>query len=191
MKNTLLRENTFKHLYNTAYLGSLSVTNKTYTLRNKHKLGKALQVGRKVLLENHPFQDGKSKNCTKCEVDLTLSQKITNVNYEITLDKEENHKKVLHRNHLIKYCPIEEKIVDLTAIYGLTNADKKTFYRGLLTSQIDKLKGPLNKFSFQNPFEHVEYVPLELLSSPSTTDSQVNEPQNSQQKTQTNRFGFS
>ena len=33
-------------------------------------------------------------------------------------------------------------------------------------------------------------MPVELLSSPSTTDSQVNEPQNSQQKTETLDSGF-
>ena len=128
---------------------------------------------------------GNKKKCTNCEVDLKLSQKITNVNYETTLDKDGNHQKLIHRNHLIEYFPIEENIIDLTTNYGLTNDDKKFFYRGLLESQIDKLNAPLNKFSFQILFEQVEYVIVELLSSPSTTDSQLNEPENSQQKTQT------
>ena len=106
----MLRENTFKHLYNTAYLRSFSATDKSHTLRNKHKLGKTLPVGRKVLLENHSFQDGKSKKLHELRSGpYTITRKITNVNYEITLDKDESHKSVVHRNHLIEYFPIEEK----------------------------------------------------------------------------------
>ena len=146
----LLRENNFKHLYNTAYLRSLSATDKSHTLRNKHKLGKTLPVGRKVLLENHSFQDGKSKKLHELRSGpYTITRKITNVNYEITLDKDESHKRVVHRNHLIEYFPNEEKIVDLTTNYGLTNDDKRIFYRGLLTSQIDKLNALLTNLVFK------------------------------------------
>ena len=70
------------------------------------------------------------------------------MNYQITLDKDENHKKVFHPNHLIEYFPIEEKIVDQTTNYGLTNDDKKTFYSKPQNSQTQTLDSGFSDVTF-------------------------------------------
>ena len=57
----LIRENQFKHIYNTAYKKSLENNAKIHKYRNKYKLGKPLEIGQKVLMENHSIEDGKSK----------------------------------------------------------------------------------------------------------------------------------
>ena len=64
------------------------------------------------------------------------------MNNEITLDADANHKKVAHRNHLIKYFPIEESIVDLTTNYGLTNKANKTFLSRFATIGDWQTKSP-------------------------------------------------
>ena len=57
----IARENQFKQFYRTAYKRSLQVNSKPHQNRNKHKLGKPLDVGQLVLMENHSFEDGKSR----------------------------------------------------------------------------------------------------------------------------------
>ena len=49
----LIRENQFKYIYNTAYKKSLENNAKIHKYRNKYKLGKPLEIGQKVLMENH------------------------------------------------------------------------------------------------------------------------------------------
>ena len=57
----LMRENQFKQIYYNAYKKSLENNNRAHKHRNKHKLGKPLEVGPKVLMENHQIELGKSK----------------------------------------------------------------------------------------------------------------------------------
>ena len=54
-----MRENQFKQIYNNAYTKSLENNNRAHKHRNKHKLGKPLEVGQKVLMENHQIELGK------------------------------------------------------------------------------------------------------------------------------------
>ena len=56
-----MRENQFQQIYNNAYKKSLENKNRAHKHRNKHKLGKPLEVGQKVLMENHHIELGKSK----------------------------------------------------------------------------------------------------------------------------------
>ena len=58
----LIRENQFKYIYNTAYKKSLENNAKIHKYRNKYKLRKPLEIGQKVLMENHSIENGKSKN---------------------------------------------------------------------------------------------------------------------------------
>ena len=57
----LARKNQFKQIYKTAYNRSLHFNSKPHQKRNKHKLGKPSDIGQQVLMENHLFEDGKSK----------------------------------------------------------------------------------------------------------------------------------
>ena len=59
-----MRENQFKQVYNKAYKKSLETNKRAHINRNKHKLGKPLEVGQKVLMENHQTELGTSKKTT-------------------------------------------------------------------------------------------------------------------------------
>ena len=64
----LIRENQFKYIYNTAYKKSLENNAKIHKYRNKYKLGKPLEIGQKVLMENHSIENGKSKKITRTTI---------------------------------------------------------------------------------------------------------------------------
>ena len=58
-----MRENPFKQIYN-AYKKSLENINRAHKNRNKHKLGKPLEIGQKILMENYQIEVGTPKNYT-------------------------------------------------------------------------------------------------------------------------------
>ena len=45
-----------------------------------------------------------------------MQRMLTNTTYEIQHDKT-NEKKTMHRNHMVPYCPKEEKIQELVESY--------------------------------------------------------------------------
>ena len=90
----------------------------------------------------------------------TVAKKLTNVNYEITLDNNPATRKVAQRNHLVEYYPATETIPELTLEYGKDKNNCDTFYNNLMTGQMNKLNSPLTKFSFQGP-TNTKYFPLE------------------------------
>ena len=135
----LARENQFKQIYYTAYNRSLEVNSKANRNTSKHKLGRPLDVGQLVLMENHSFEDGKSKNLHELRSGTyEVTEKLTIVNYEIELVSNKTVKQVAHRNHLIEYFPIENAISELDADYGLRNENFHPFYENLMKKEIEK-----------------------------------------------------
>ena len=156
-----MRENQFKQIYNNAYKKSVENNNRAHQHRNKHKLGKPLEVGRKVLMENHQIELGTSKKLHELRSGpYSVAKKLTNVYYEGTLDSNPVTRKVAYRNHLVEYYPATETIPELTLEYGIDKNNCDTFYNNLMTSQMNKLNSPLTKFSFQSP-TNTEYFPVE------------------------------
>ena len=148
----LIRENQFKNIYNTAYKKSLENNAKIHKYRNKYRLGKPLEIGQKVLMENHSIEDGKSKKLQELQSGpYTVTNKITNVNYEIQLDSDQTIKKTAHRNHLIEYFPIEEKAKELVNDYVSNDQSYKPFYENLKQSRNKIVNTPLTNKSFQSP----------------------------------------
>ena len=93
----LARENQFKQIYKTAYNRSLEVNSKAHQNRNKHKLGKPLDVGQLVLMENHSFEDGKSKKL----------HELRSGPYEVTkkIDKCKLRNRTCFKQNCQKICP--------------------------------------------------------------------------------------
>ena len=170
----LARENQCKQIYKTAYNSSLEVNSKAHQNRNKQKLGKLLDVGQLVLMENHSFEDGKSKKLHELRSGpYEVTKKLTNVNYEKELVSNKTVKKVAHRNHLIEYFPIGNAISELVVDYGLKNENFQPFYKNLMIKQNEKLNKPVDKFSFQQPYTETEFFPGDNFTS--NTDNIQNE----------------
>ena len=147
----LMRENEFRQIYNNAYEKSLEINNRAHKHRNKHKLGKPLEIGQ-FSKKNHQIELGTSQKLHELRSGPhTKAKKLTNINSEITLDINLATRKVAHRNHLVEYYPATENIPELTLEYGIDKNNCDTFYNNLMTTQLNKLNSPLTKFSFQSP----------------------------------------
>ena len=86
----LQRENEFKKIYVSTYTRCRQVTNRAHYYRNRFKLGKAIPIGNKVLLENHSKNLLKSKKLQELRSGpYTVVRQITNTTYEIQDDKTE------------------------------------------------------------------------------------------------------
>ena len=117
-------------------------------------------------MENHSFEDGKSKKLHELRSGpYEVTKKLTNVNYEIELVSNKTVKKVAHRNHLIEYFPIENAISELVVDYGLRNENFQPFYKNLMNKQVEKLNKPVDKFSFQQPYTETEFLPVDNFTS--------------------------
>ena len=69
-------------------------------------------------MENHQIELGKSKKLHELRSGpFNVEKKLTNVNYELTLDSNPASRKVAHRNHLVEYYPATETIPELTLEY--------------------------------------------------------------------------
>ena len=123
----LKRENTFKTIYSNTYTKCRQTTNKAHKYRNRIKLGNPIPEGRKVLLENHSKGLLKSKKLQELRSEpYTVQRMLTNTTYEIQHDKT-NEKKTVHRNHIVPYYPIEEKIQELVENYVVPD-DTEDYY---------------------------------------------------------------
>ena len=135
------RENRFKRLYAETYRVSRETTDKANAHRNKHKLGKELQIGQKVLRENFNKELNKSKKLSSLRSGpYTVLRKITNTTYEIELDENPGKKLHSHRNHLIEYFPKDETVPSMIKDYHRpqeSSDDHRQFYRNLNRTAVD------------------------------------------------------
>ena len=133
-KSTILflRETQFHYFYNTANKKNLETNATIHGYHNKYKLGKPLSIGQKVLMGKSLNRRRKNQKITWIRIRSIYSIKtITNVNYEIRLDSDNNIKKAAHRNHLIENFPVEENATKLVNDYSL----KQESYQHYKTQQ--------------------------------------------------------
>ena len=99
-------------------------------------------------LENHSFEDGKSKKLHELRSGPNeVTKKLINVIYEIESVSYKNVKMVAYRNHLIAYFPIENAISELVLDFDLRNEQIQQFYRNLMNKKIDKLNKQVDLFT--------------------------------------------
>ena len=134
----LQRENEFKKIYVSTYTRCRQVTNRAHYYRNRFKLGKAIPIGNKVLLENHSKNLLKSKKLQELRSGpYTVVRQITNTTYEIQDDKTEQ-KRIVHRNHLVPYFPKERTMSSLVDNYNPVYQEPELFYDNYHKDIVDK-----------------------------------------------------
>ena len=135
------RENQFKRLYAETCHVSRETTDKSNEYRKKHKVGKELQVGQKVLRENFNKELNKSKKLSSLRSGpYTVLRKITNTTYEIELDELPGKTLHSHRNHLFEYFPKDETIPSMIKAYNRPEKlpdDHRQFYQNLNKTAVD------------------------------------------------------
>ena len=74
-------------------------------------MGHHLDVGQKVLYENHRQDLSKSQKLQQRRLSpFTVTKRVTSTTYQIQDDKDQSITKTVHRNHLVEYYPKEESL---------------------------------------------------------------------------------
>ena len=86
-------------------------------------MGQHLEVGQKVLYENHRQDLPRSQNLQQRPLGpFRLTKRVTNTTYQIQDDKDPKILKTVHRNHLVEYYSKEETSDDRRiCAYGPTS----------------------------------------------------------------------
>ena len=96
----LERKRDFKRIYSATFERCREQTARSHADRNRFKLGHHLDIGQKVLYENHPQALSKSQKLQQRRLGpFTVTQRITSTTYQIQDDKASTILKTVHRNH--------------------------------------------------------------------------------------------
>ena len=109
----LERERNFKQIYSSTVERCREQTARSHAYRNCFKLGHHLEIGQKVLYENHKQDLTRSQKLQQRRLGpFTVTKRVTNTTCQIQDDKEPTIIKTVHRNHLVEYFPamIEESV---------------------------------------------------------------------------------
>jgi len=176
-KSILERESQFKKIYSEIYKQSCESTQRSHKYRNQFKLGRPLEVGQKVLEENHHLDLSKSKKLAELrsgpyEIETVISPVTYKIKICESAKTDKYHPKnvmVVHRNKLIEYFPIEkteEKLIQDYIPKFFFQQDTVEFYENLNESQ--------NENSSVNPGVVIptEDIPVESIEK----ELRVNKP---------------
>ena len=125
----LERERTFKQICSSTFERCREQTTRSHAYRKRFKLGHHLEVGQKVLYENHKQDLTRSRKLQQRRLGpLTVTRRITNTTYQIQDDKDLTVIKTVHRNHLVEYYPKEGSLPAMIEEYVPSNQQNDNFY---------------------------------------------------------------
>ena len=105
------QERDFKRIYSSTFERCREQTARYHAYRKRFKLGHHLDIGQKVLYENHRQDLSKSQKLQQRRFGpFTVFKRVTSTTYQIQDDKDPSVIKTVHRNHLVEYYPKEESL---------------------------------------------------------------------------------
>ena len=131
------RERDFKRIYSSTFERCREQTARSHAYRNRFKLGHHLDVGQKVLYENHRQDLSKSQKLQQRRLGpFTVTNRVTSTTYQIQDDKDPSVVKTVHRNHLVEYYPKEESLPAMIEEYIPHDQRHDDFYERFLEQRI-------------------------------------------------------
>ena len=177
----LERDQDFKRIYSATFERCREQTARSHAYRNKFKLGHHLEIGQKVLFENHRQDLSKSQKLQQRRLGpFTVTKQITNTTYQIQDDKDPTILKTVHRNHLVEYYPKEESLPPMIEEYVPSDTHRDDFYERFMEQRVQQLNDPKDTStddSIPFPITPLSSVPTVLPSkriSNTSEDSGVN-----------------
>ena len=159
---SLDRERDFKRIYSSTFERCREHLARFHAYRNRFELGHHLDVGQKVIYENHRQDLSKIQKLQQRGLGpFTVTEGVISTTYQIQDDKDPSIIKTVHRNHLVEYYPKEESlsaIIKEHVPHDQQNDDD--FFELFLDQRI----GKLNSFTEQ-PTEDTTSFPIRPLSS--------------------------
>ena len=112
------RERDFKRIYSSSFQRCREQTARSHAYRNRFQLEHHLDVGQKVLYENHRQDLSKSQKLQQRRlVPFSVTKRLTSTTYQIQDDKDPSITKTVHPNHLFEYYPKEESLPGMIEEY--------------------------------------------------------------------------
>ena len=173
----LERKRTFKHTYSSTFERCREQTARSHAYRNRFKLGHHLEIGQKVLYENHKQDLTRSQNLQQRRLEtVTVTKRITNTTYQSQDDKDPTVIKTVHRNHLVEYYPKEGSPPAMIAEYVHSDYQNDNFYERFMeqrTRDLNNLSTTEEHDSFPFPIEPLRSIPS--ISKPKRSSMQSND----------------
>ena len=146
-------------------------------------MGQHLEIGQKVLYENHRQDLSKSQKLQQRRLGpFTVTKRVTNTTYQIQDDKDPTIFKTVHRNHLVEYYPKEETLPPMIEEYVPMDRRHDDFYERFMEQRFKKINNP-EPSSMQDslpfPIEPLRAAPVTLPPkrvSNTSSDSGINSP---------------
>ena len=136
----LYRERDFKRIYSSTFERCREQTTRSHAYRNRFKLGHHLDIGQRVLYENHRQDLSRSQKLQQRRLGpFTVTKRVTSTTYQIQDDKDPSIIKTVHRNHLVEYHPKEESLPSMIEEYVPHDQRHDDFYERFLEQRIGKL----------------------------------------------------
>ena len=139
----LERERTFKQIYSTTFERCREQTARLHAYRNLFELGHHLEVGQKVLYENHKQDLSRSQKLQQRKLGLfAVTKRMKNTTYQIQDDKDPTINKTVHRNHLVEYYPKEGSLPAMIEKYVPPDHRNDNFYKRFMKQRARDLNNP-------------------------------------------------
>ena len=170
----LERERTFKQIYSSTFERCREQTTRSHAYRNRFKLRHHLEIGQKVLYENHKQDLTRSQKLQQRKLGpLTVTNRITNTTFEVQGDKDPAIIKTVHRNHLVEYYPKDGFLPAMIEEYVPPDHQKDNFYERFMEQRTRDLNNPSTTEEhdfFPFPIEPLRSIPS--LSKPKRSSMQ-------------------
>ena len=162
----LERGRTLKQTYSSTFERCREQTARSHAYRNRFKLGHHLEIGQKVLYENHKQDLTRSQKLQQGQLGpFIVTKRITNTTYQIQDDKDPTITKTVHRNHLVEYYPKEGSLPAMIEEYAPSDHQDDNFYERFMEQRTWDLNNP------STIDEHDSFpFPIEPLRSISSTN---------------------
>ena len=146
-------------------------------------MGQHLEIGQKVLYENHRQDLSKSQKLQQRRLGpFTVTKRVTNTTYRIQDDKDPTTLKTVHRNLLVEYYPKEETLPPMIEEYVPMDRRHDDFYERFMEQRLQKINNPGQSSmedSLPFPIEPLRTTPTTIPQkrvSNTSSDSGVNSP---------------
>ena len=146
-------------------------------------MGHYLEVGQKVLYENHRQDQSKSQKLQQGRLGpFTVTKRVTSTTYQIQDKKDPSMTKTVNRRHLVDYYPEEESLPVLIEEYEPHDQRYDDFLERFLEQRTGKLNSFTAPFAADpirfpiRPLPTSQGVPSQKRDSNSSSDSGVGSP---------------
>ena len=134
------RERDLKRIYSSTFERCRKQTARSHAYRSRVKLGYQLDVGQKILCENHRQDLSKSQKLQQRRLGpFTVTKRIPSSTYQIQDNKDQSVVKTVHRNRLVEYYPKKESLPAMIEEYAPHDQRHDDFNEQFLEQRIGKL----------------------------------------------------